>query len=207
MQKINYASEMEKTIKEIPVGEKLLLHSCCGPCSTAVLEQLGSHFSVVLHFYNPNIWPEKEYNRRLQEQMAVLQQTKTTYPVVFLPDAYQPELFYEAVEGYEEEPEGGARCSVCFALRLQHAAKMAAEYGIRWFTTTLTISPHKNAPLLNQIGKAAGEKYNVAFLPSDFKKKEGYKRSLELSSAYNLYRQEYCGCEFSFQQRQQESNK
>ena len=197
----NYQRRMEQELGKIPKGEKLLLHSCCAPCSSAVLEQLSHHFAVTLYFYNPNIWPSQEYERRKAEQEALVKEIKTEYPVVFREAEYKPEDFYAVAKPLAEEPEGGGRCAVCFNLRLRQAAKTAKELGFAWYTTTLSVSPHKNAPLLNQIGTKAGEEFGVKFLPSDFKKKEGYKRSLELSAEYDLYRQDYCGCEYSYRAR------
>lgn len=198
---LNYQKNMEELIKTIPEGTGLLVHSCCGPCSTSVLEQLAGHFRVVLYFYNPNIWPKAEYDKRLDTQRKLLDNLKTRYPVEFAAGEYNPDCFLKAASGLEAEPEGGARCGECFVLRLEEAAKKSAGLGLEWYTTTLTVSPHKNARLINQLGNQAGEKYGVKFLPSDFKKKDGYKRSIQLSSDYQLYRQEYCGCEFSYNQR------
>lgn len=199
----NYQKIMEQQLKKIPKGERLLLHSCCAPCSTAVLEQLAQHFAVTLYFYNPNIWPSEEYERRKAEQQQLLPQIETKYPVVFLEASYHPEDFYKVAAPFAQEAEGGKRCVACFSLRLQQAAKTAANLGFGWFTTTLTISPHKNAALLNQIGSIAGEMHGVQFLHADFKKKEGFKRSLQLSDEFGLYRQDYCGCEYSYQARHQ----
>ncbi len=176
---------------------KLLLQSCCGPCSTAVLERLAPHFLVTVYYCNPNIWPPAEYEKRLAEQERFLREAPFDPPVTMLPAPYAPEEFYDAARGLESEAEGGARCEQCFRLRLEQTAKAAAEGGYEWFTTTLTVSPHKNAPLINAIGFELAEKYGVKWLPSDFKKRDGYRRSIELSREYGLYRQDYCGCEFS----------
>lgn len=202
--KRNYDKEMQALLDVIPQGEELLLHSCCGPCSSAVLEQLAEHFAITLLYYNPNIWPQKEYDRRQDEQESLLQKLCTTYPIKFIRVEYNPEEFLQVALGLEEEPEGGARCAQCFKLRLTQAAKEAKSRGIKWFTTTLSISPHKNSMLLNKIGEEIAAEYELNYLFSDFKKREGYKRSLDLSSQYGLYRQEYCGCEFSYRQRQAE---
>ena len=200
----NYQRNMEQELNKIPKGERLFLHSCCAPCSSAVLEQLSRHFAVTLYFYNPNIWPSQEYERRKAEQATLVEKLETEYPVTFLEAEYKPEDFYAVAQPLAGQPEGGGRCTACFALRLRQAARTAAEQGFGWYTTTLTVSPHKNAPLLNQIGTKAGEEFGVKFLPSDFKKKEGYKRSLELSAEHGLYRQDYCGCEYSYKARHPE---
>lgn len=201
MNKENYHEKMEEALAQIPKGERLLLHSCCGPCSSAVLEQLSKHFAITLVYYNPNIWPPAEYERRKEEQRGLLKKLPQAYPIVFEEVPYRPEAFYAAVAGLEQEPEGGRRCAACFELRLQQAAQQAVQRGMEWFTTTLTISPHKNAALLNSLGQQVAQRYGLHFLPSDFKKKNGYKRSLELSAEYGMYRQDYCGCEFSHRQR------
>ena len=200
----NYQRKMEQELNKIPKGERLFLHSCCAPCSSAVLEQLSRHFAVTLYFYNPNIWPSQEYERRKAEQATLVEKLETEYPVTFLEAEYKPEDFYAVAQPLAGQPEGGGRCTACFALRLRQAARTAAEQGFGWYTTTLTVSPHKNAPLLNQIGTKAGEEFGIKFLPSDFKKKEGYKRSLELSAEHDLYRQDYCGCEYSYKARHPE---
>lgn len=195
---------MEQTLGNIAPGAQLLLHSCCGPCSSAVLERLTQHFTVTLLYYNPNIWPAQEYTRRMQEQKKLLQKLPAQYPVYFEEIVYNHQEFLDVCTGLQAEPEGGKRCEACFVLRLKKAAEFAAQNGIGWLTTTLTVSPHKNAHLLNQVGAKAVAEYGIQFLPSDFKKKNGYKRSLELSALYGLYRQQYCGCEFSQRQSLQQ---
>ena len=171
---------------------RLLLHSCCGPCSSYVLEYLSDYFDITLFFYNPNIQPAEEYEKRLSAQKQLLERAKYKNPVVFLAGEYEPQRFFEAVKGLENCREGGARCEKCFELRLSKAAEIAKKGGFVYFATTLTVSPHKNAVLINEIG---GRYQN--YLPSDFKKREGYKRSIILSKEYELYRQGYCGCIFS----------
>ncbi len=193
----NYQKEMEQMLAGLPEGQPLLLHSCCAPCSSAVLEVLASRLSVTLFYYNPNIWPQAEYLRRRDEQQRLLRQLPVKYPVQFVEGAYDPERFLAAVAGLEEAPEGGDRCAVCFSLRLAAAAQAALDRDIGLFTTTLTVSPHKNAALLNEVGSQAAQEAGIQFLPSDFKKQDGYKRSLQLSAQYGLYRQQYCGCRFS----------
>lgn len=175
----------------------LLLHSCCAPCSSYVLEYLSRYFHIVDFYYNPNIAPESEYRKRTEELKRLITQMSLVHPVRFVEGTYEPEVFYEAVAGHEADPEGGARCMICYELRLREAAALAARIGADYFTTTLSISPLKNAEKLCEIGERLAKEYQVHYLPSDFKKKEGYKRSIELSKEYGLYRQNYCGCVFS----------
>ena len=204
---MNYQKEMEKVLKEISGREQapsLLLHSCCAPCSSYVLEYLSNYFRITVLYYNPNIAPESEYGKRIVEQNRLIDAMPFRYPVRFMAGLYEPEKFYETVKGLENVPEGGERCFRCYALRLEEAARLAQEGGYDFFTTTLSISPLKKAQKLNEIGFAMGEKYGVSYLPSDFKKKEGYKRSIELSRIYNLYRQDYCGCVYSKAERERE---
>lgn len=197
--KINYQKETDAVLEGLPAGQKptLLLQSCCGPCSTYVLEYLTRYFRVTVLYYNPNIQPREEYDRRLFWQRRVLEQVSSPEPVAMLEHPYDGARYAEAVRGLEEEPEGGVRCTVCFRLRLEETARLAAEHGFDYFCTTLTVSPHKDAARINRIGKALAAQYGVRWLPSDFKKREGYKRSIELSKAFGLYRQDYCGCLFS----------
>lgn len=199
---VNYQKELEKIIafnKEHDKVPSLLLHSCCAPCSTYCLEYLAEFFKVTVLYYNPNISPKEEYEKRVKEQEYLIGQMNQTvsYPVSFKAGPYEPECFYKAVKGLEKEPEGGERCFACFRLRLQRAALYAKEGNYDYFTTTLTISPLKNARMLNEIGLGIAGEYNLAYLVSDFKKKNGYKRSTELSREYGLYRQNYCGCIYS----------
>lgn len=200
MNQRNYQKELDVIIEaqeqegNVP---KLLLHSCCAPCSSYVLEYLSQYFNITLYYYNPNIYPAEEYRKRVNEQRDFIDRLKVTHPVTFLAGPYEPDEFYQVVKGLEQEPEGGARCMKCYELRLREAAKVAAAGGYDYFTTTLTISPLKSAQKLNEIGEAMGREYGVKYLPSDFKKREGYKRSTELSEEYGLYRQNYCGCVYS----------
>ncbi len=199
-QKVNYQKKLEELIaKEQKEGRvpTLLLHSCCAPCSSYVLEYLSEFFRITVLYYNPNISPEKEYSARVAEQERLISELPAKYPVSFLAGEYKPEEFYGAVKGLEDCPEGGDRCTVCYELRLREAAKEAKKGGFDYFTTTLSISPLKDAERLNSIGRALAEEYSVSYLFSDFKKKNGYKRSTELSAQYGLYRQNYCGCVFS----------
>ena len=196
MEKRNYQREMEAEIARLE-GRKpmLLLHSCCGPCSSAVLERLCEFFSVTLLYYNPNIEPEEEYLHRLSEQKRLL--TLLPIDVPMLECAYHHEAFEAFAPQMADAPEGGERCLACFALRLDYTARQAKEHGFEYFTTTLSVSPHKNADNVNRIGEEAGKKAGVKYLFADFKKKNGYLHSLELSKQYGLYRQDYCGCRYS----------
>lgn len=178
----------------------MLLHACCAPCSSAVLERLGQYFAITLYYDNPNIQPFAEYRRRRDEAERLVSLVETKYPLQFAEGPWDEELFLEAVRGLEGEPEGGRRCAACFAFRLGRSAEAAKMLGIALFSTTLSISPHKNAEVLNETGEAAGQKAGVAHLPADFKKQDGYRRSLQLSETYGLYRQDYCGCRFSRRQ-------
>lgn len=205
--RINYQLEMEKVLASLPAGAKpkLLLHACCAPCSSAVLERLREHFSITILYYNPNIYPPQEYHRREQELERFLQDAGMSgISLIELP--YAPQEFYTAVKGLEAEPERGERCTVCYRLRMEQAARYAAAHGFDWFTTTLSISPVKDPVRINQIGQELAQKYGVAHLPSEFRKKNGYKRSLELSAEYGLYRQDYCGCVFSVRQPAEEKS-
>ncbi len=181
---------------------RLLLHSCCAPCSTYCIEALSEFFEITVFYYNPNIYPEEEYRKRAAEQKHFIEIFPTRHPVHFLEGDYETGRFYAQSKGLEDEPERGRRCRACFELRLSEAAKAAARIGADFFTTTLTISPLKDAALLNTIGKEAGESCGVPFLPSDFKKKNGYLRSCEISREYGMYRQDYCGCIFSAKERE-----
>ena len=204
---MNYQKQLEETIaKHEKAGEvpSLLLHSCCAPCSSYCLEYLSSYFRITVFYYNPNIYPEDEYQKRLVEQQRLIEQLPAKYPISFVEGVFDKERFYEAVKGYEDCPEGGERCFKCYELRLEETAKLAKEMGMDYFTTTLSISPLKNAGKLNEIGEKLGVIYDVAHLGSDFKKKNGYKRSVELSNEYGMYRQYYCGCVYSKAQRDRE---
>lgn len=196
----NYQKELDKLIeKQQQEGRipSLLLHSCCAPCSSHVLEYLSKYFHIILYYYNPNISPESEYKTRSQEQERLIREMPQENPIRFLEGNYEPKEFFDLAKGLEQEPEGGERCSRCYELRLREAAEKARELGCDYFTTTLSISPMKNAQKLNEIGEALAREYNIPYLTSDFKKKDGYKHSIELSKKYNLYRQNYCGCVYS----------
>lgn len=195
---MSFQKELEQRLADLPAGASLLLHSCCGPCSSYVLEYLSRHFSrITVLYYNPCIHPKEEFQKRLAEQQRLIEQMPMGCPVDLLVPSYEPNTFFEAVKGLEHCPEGGERCQVCFAQRLQKTAEIANQMQYTYFATTLTVSPHKNAVVINEVGQSAAEEQKVLYLPSDFKKKEGYKRSLVLSKEYELYRQEYCGCVFS----------
>lgn len=203
MNKINYQKELDKVIKkntEQNITPTLLLHACCAPCSSYCLEYLSEFFEITVFYFNPNISLKEEYKYRLNEEKRLISLMNFKNPVKIVESEYNPKDFYDAVKGLENEPEGGKRCAECFKLRLKASAQKAKELGADYFTTTLTISPLKNADLLNQIGSEYADKYGVKWLYSDFKKKEGYKRSIVLSREYDLYRQNYCGCIFSKRQ-------
>ncbi len=196
MKKRQYHLEMESIFQTLPDDPvpKLLLHSCCGPCSTAVLEQLIPYFEIVLFYYNPCIAPQSEFERRLQAQKQLLAQMTPQHPITLVVPPYDHSNYQRAVDGVADTPEGGERCFRCIAERMEEAAKAALQYDCSWFTTTLSVSPHKNAPYLNACGERLAAQFHVSYLPSDFKKKGGYARSVALSEIYSLYRQDYCGC-------------
>lgn len=201
-----YDRQMRETIDRLASHgsgrPKLLLHVCCAPCSGPVLERLSASFRVVVYFDNPNLDSRAEFDRRASEAERLVLSTGWAERVIVAP--YDADAFLKAVRGLEGEPEGGARCAVCFALRLGRSARAARDLGCDFFTTTLTVSPRKDAALLNRLGGEAGQKAGVPFLPSDFKKRGGYQRSLEISRAHGLYRQDYCGCAFSRRARRSE---
>lgn len=202
--KVNYQKELDGILSGLSADARvprLFLHACCAPCSSYVLEYLSEYFQITVFFYNPNIGPRAEYEKRAGELRRLMDRLPMANRARLELGAYEPERFLAAVRGLEREPEGGRRCEACFRLRLEEAAVLAARGGYDYFCTTLTISPLKNAALLNQIGLELGDRYGVAYLPSDFKKREGYKRSIRLSQEYGLYRQDYCGCVFSKAER------
>ncbi len=205
MNKRNYQKELDRLLDGLGAGEKapkLLLHACCAPCSSYVLEYLSRYFEITVFFYNPNIYPPEEYEKRVGEEERLIRQMPLFHEVKLIKGTYLPEDFYRAIKGLEQEPEGGRRCEACFYLRLRAAAEQARAGGFDYFTTSLTISPLKSAPLLNELGERIGSEYGVAYLTSDFKKRDGYKRSIELSARYGLYRQDYCGCVYSLRERE-----
>ncbi len=207
MNKVNYQLKMEEIIKKncstdrVP---KLLLHSCCAPCSSYCLETLAKYFSITVYYDNPNIYPEEEYWMRVKEQQRFIREFPAAHTILFAEGDYDPQRFYDMARGLEEVKEGGVRCRKCYELRLRDTAEYAAAHDFDFFTTTLSISPMKNAAWLNEIGEQLEKEYHVAYLYSDFKKKNGYKRSTEISKEYHMYRQYYCGCVYSKNQRDRE---
>ncbi len=202
---MNYQKELDNIIEKLNSSDppkKLLIHSCCAPCSSYVLEYLSDYFEITVFYYNPNIYPEEEYNRRVEEQQRLINSMPLKHRVLFRQGEYLPKEYYGYVKGLEEEPEGGERCFRCYRMRLREAARLAKEDSFDFYTTTLSISPHKKAEKLNEIGNELAKEFGVKYLPSDFKKKNGYRRSIELSKEYDLYRQDYCGCIFSRKERE-----
>ena len=197
----NYQRELDQLLAQLTTVPRLLLHSCCAPCSSSVLEYLRRYFEITVFYYNPNISMEAEYQKRVEEQKRLInaynQLPDSGYPIAVIEGDYEPEVFYVAAKGLEQCPEGGERCFACYELRLGKTAARAKKQAYDYFATTLTISPLKNAAKLNEIGERLAERYQISWLPSDFKKKNGYKRSIELSAEYGLYRQNYCGCVYS----------
>ncbi len=205
---MNYQLELDKLINELQKKQtdaayhvpRLLLHSCCAPCSSYVLEYLSQYFAITVLYYNPNIFPEEEYRKRVEEQKRLIAELPVKHPVSFAEGRYLPEEFFAVAKGLEDVPEGGERCRKCFRLRLEETARLAAEGKYDYYTTTLSISPLKNAQALNEIGQELAAVYEVPYLPSDFKKRGGYQRSIELSREYELYRQNFCGCVYSMRE-------
>ena len=200
----NYQKELDRIIQKR--GQKtprVLLHSCCGPCSSAVLEYITQYFDVTLLWYNPNLYPKEEFDRRFKTQVELIEKMGLADKVDILAEPWKSEDYYRRVKGLENEPEGGKRCAECFRLRLLETARLAKHYGYDYFCTTLTLSRHKDAVLINTIGEEISKAVGVSWLPSDFKKRNGENRSIELSEQYGLYRQLYCGCEFSLRKREE----
>lgn len=205
MEKINYDLKLTEIIKENELKQKvptLLLHTCCAPCSSAVLLRLADYFKITVFYYNPNISPKEEYEKRKQEQIRFLQEFKTKHKISFLDCDYEEERFNEIAKGLEKEKEGGSRCFKCYHLRLEKTALIAKQNHFDYFGTSLTVSPYKNAAKINEIGEYLAKKHNINFLFSDFKKNDGYKKSILMSKEYDLYRQDYCGCIYSKQARE-----
>lgn len=197
---VNYQKVLDETIKKIQLNNEvptLLIHSCCAPCSSYCLEYLSEFFKITVLYYNPNIFPKEEYEFRAKEQERFINSFPAKNPISFIEAPYTPEEFFDIAKGLEKEPEGGERCTKCYRLRLEYTAKIAKELNMDYFTTTLTISPLKDAKRLNCIGLELEEIYKIPYLVSDFKKKNGYKRSVELSKEYEMYRQNFCGCIYS----------
>ena len=194
---MNYQIVLENTLKNLKEKKTLLLHACCAPCSSYVIEYLSNYFDITILFYNPNINNDIEYNKRLQELERFVKEFKTNNPVKVISLGYNHDEYLQTVLGLEEEKDGGSRCLKCYRLRIEKTFEYAKQYNFDYVTTTLTISPLKNSQVINKIGSELENIYHINYLYSDFKKKEGYKRSIVLSHEYNLYRQDYCGCEFS----------
>lgn len=208
--KKNFQKELEKIIQKNQEEDKvptLLLHSCCAPCSSYCLEYLSNFFKITIFYYNPNITEEEEYKKRVEEQKRFIHELPVKYPISFIEGAYAPEKFYQIAKGYEKVPEGGERCFRCYQLRLEESGRVAKENHFDYFTTTLSISPLKNAEKLNEIGEEISKQFDIPYLYSDFKKKEGYKRSILLSKEYQLYRQDYCGCIYSKREQEERQRK
>lgn len=204
---MNYDKLMTEQMLSTREGSTLLLHACCAPCSSACLERLSNFFKITIIYYNPNITEEKEYLKRLDELKTFIKKIKVKYPINIIDTRYNPKEFFEISKGLEKEKERGKRCYKCYKLRLEETAKVAKENDFDFFATTLTLSPYKKTDWLNEIGEELSNKYQTTYLYSDFKKKNGYKRSIELSKEYNLYRQDYCGCIYSKLEREEEKNK
>jgi len=206
---VNYQKELDKIIEGLDYRPRLLLHSCCAPCSSYCMEYLCQFFDITIYYYNPNITAAEEYDHRVSEQKRLVSElaSDVSRKISFVEGPYDVRSFIDISKGLENCKEGGERCEKCFELRLESSAKYAFDNGFDYFTTTLTISPLKNAALLNDIGTKMGERYGISFLPSDFKKKNGYKRSIELSEKYGLYRQNYCGCIYSKQEMERRNEK
>ncbi len=206
MNKINYQKELEKIIGGIDPSKppRLLLHSCCAPCSSYVLEYLSDYFDITVYYFNPNISPKSEFIKRFEEEKRLISELKVKNEIKLVEGTYNYEYFLDIAKGCENEPEGGERCFRCYRMRLERAAELARAEGFDYFCTTLSISPLKNSQKINEIGLEVAKKFGVKWLPSDFKKKEGYKRSIELSREHNLYRQNFCGCVYSKQEKRDE---
>ena len=201
MWKINYRRELDKLISELDGTPRLLLHSCCAPCSSYTLEYLSNYFDITVYYFNPNISPKAEFDKRFAEQKRLIEQLPHKNPISLVEGEYNYDDFLQIAKGLEDVAEGGERCFRCYRMRLESTARLAKEQGYDYFCTTLSISPLKNSRKINEIGKETEEKYGVKWLSSDFKKREGYKRSIELSREYSLYRQNFCGCVFSKESR------
>lgn len=187
----------KEELAKITTPKKILLHSCCAPCSSHVITYLAPYFNITVLYYNPNIYPKEEYEKRKQEQIKLINELNTPNKLDYLDCDYDNDVYEELIKGYENCPERGARCPICFKLRLEKTAKLAKEHNYDYFCTALTVSPYKNATQINEIGASLSDKYQIKWLYSDFKKEDGYKKSIELSKKYNLYRQNYCGCIYS----------
>ena len=203
---VNFQKELDKIILNLEnegITPTLFLHSCCGPCSSYVLEYLSNYFEITVFYYNPNIYPSEEYFYRVKEQQQLIDLMETKNKVNLVTGKYDVSVFYNAIKGMEKQKEGDIRCRFCYEMRMKEAAHIGSKTGFDYFTTTLSISPYKNAVWINEIGQKLEKEYDIKFLPSDFKKKNGYQRSIELSKKFNMYRQDYCGCIFSLNERKE----
>ena len=203
MNKTYYQLELEE-LNNLDGKKKLLLHSCCAPCSSHVISYLTNFFDITIFYYNPNISPKSEYNKRKKEQIRLIKEIDKTNKVDIIDCDYDNDIYEERIKGYENEPERGSRCTICFDLRLSRTVEMAKHLNYDYFCSTLSVSPYKNSKLINEIGSKLGKEYGVTWLYSDFKKENGYKHSIELSHKYNLYRQDYCGCKYSVRNKVQD---
>lgn len=201
---INYHKLCLEEISKLTNNKKILLHSCCSPCSSYVITFLSNYFDITILYYNPNIAPQEEYEKRKKEQIKLIKTLKTKNKLDFLDYDYDNHIYNNAIKGYEHIPEGGSRCHICFNLRLEKTAELAKLHNYDYFCSTLTVSPHKNSKVINEIGENISNKYNIQWLYSDFKKNEGFKQSIELSKKYELYRQDYCGCIYSKQAKEKQ---
>lgn len=202
----NYHKLCLEEISKLKYNKRILLHSCCAPCSSYVITFLSNYFDITILYYNPNIAPKEEYEKRKSEQIRLINSLNTKHILNFLDCDYNNDIYNKAIIGYETCQEGGSRCKICFNLRLEKTAILAKKYKYDYFCSTLTVSPHKNSTIINKIGESLSNKYNVKWLYSDFKKNEGFKQSIELSKKYNLYRQDYCGCIYSKRSQRKERN-
>ena len=203
---MNYHKICKEILTNLNYTPKILLHSCCAPCSSQVITLLTEYFDITILYYNPNIYPKDEYIKRKEEQIKLINEIEHKNKTDIIDCDYENNIYENTIKGLENEPEGGKRCQQCFILRLEKTAQIAKKLNYNYFSTTLTVSPHKNSTIINNIGYELEKKYNIKWLPSDYKKEEGYKKSIELSKKYNLYRQDYCGCKYSVRKETQEKN-
>ena len=203
---MNYHKICKEILTNLNYTPKILLHSCCAPCSSQVITLLTEYFDITILYYNPNIYPKDEYIKRKEEQIKLINEIEHKNEIDIIDCDYENNIYENTIKGLENEPEGGKRCQQCFILRLEKTAQIAKKLNYNYFSTTLTVSPHKNSTIINNIGYELEKKYNIKWLPSDYKKEEGYKKSIELSKKYNLYRQDYCGCKYSIRKEIQEKN-
>lgn len=203
---MNYHKICKEILTNLNYTPKILLHSCCAPCSSQVITLLTEYFDITILYYNPNIYPKDEYIKRKEEQIKLINEIEHKSKIDIIDCDYENNIYENTIKGLENEPEGGKRCQQCFILRLEKTAQIAKKLNYNYFSTTLTVSPHKNSTIINNIGYELEKKYNIKWLPSDYKKEEGYKKSIELSKKYNLYRQDYCGCKYSVRKETQEKN-